>query len=186
MIRTKKELNDCLKLEKEWYFQFHKSIFRKLYFVFTKQHRYEVWGYVRLLRICEFLMNSNTGNNAFKTLKFAYYERKRNKLGNRLGFYLPLNVFDEGLRIEHNGSVIVNPKAKVGKNCHIHGVCCIGNTGQSADVPVLGNNVDIGWGAIIVGIKVADNVVIGANAVVSKSIDVPNSVWVGIPAHQIK
>ena len=48
--------------------------------------------------------------------------------------------------------------------------------------PVFGNNVDIGTGAKILGsIRIGNNVIIGANAVVL--MDVPdNSLAVGVPA----
>jgi serine O-acetyltransferase len=48
--------------------------------------------------------------------------------------------------------------------------------------PVIGNNVDIGAGAKLLGrITIGDNVLIGANAVVIR--DVPsNSIAVGVPA----
>jgi serine O-acetyltransferase len=48
--------------------------------------------------------------------------------------------------------------------------------------PVIGNNVDIGSGAKLLGrIRIGDNVLIGANAVVVR--DVPdNSIAVGVPA----
>jgi len=48
--------------------------------------------------------------------------------------------------------------------------------------PILGNRVDVGAGAKILGaIRIGDDVAIGANAVVLK--DVPaNSIAVGIPA----
>jgi acetyltransferase-like isoleucine patch superfamily enzyme len=51
---------------------------------------------------------------------------------------------------------------------------------------VIGNNVYIGYGAVILpGITIGDNVIIGAHAVVSK--DIPsNSVAVGVPARVIK
>lgn len=125
-----------------------------------------------------------------KMIAFYYYERKRNKLGNKLGLCIPLNTFQPGLLIDHLGTVVINPFAKIGRNCHIHGDCCIGlaKTGGSNDsVPKVGDNVDIGWGAIIVGgITIADGVVIGANSVVTHSITEPNSVWVGSPARRIK
>ena len=48
--------------------------------------------------------------------------------------------------------------------------------------PIIGNNVDIGAGAKVLGrITIGNNVLIGANAVVIK--DVPdNSIAVGVPA----
>ena len=42
------------------------------------------------------------------------------------------------------------------------------------------------YGAVVIGeIEIADDVVIGANAVVNKSVLVPGSVVVGVPAHTL-
>lgn len=187
MIKTRKDLQRCLKIEREFYFSGYDNLKRKIFFVFTQQHAYLIWKYVRLLRICEYLLNSNVRGNKFVTLLFWIYERKRNKLGNKIGLCITPNIFDEGLFINHIGDIIINAEAKVGKNCHIHGDCCIGNTGFSREAPSLGDNVDLGWGCIIRGgITIADNVTIGANSVVTKSIAESNSVWVGAPAHMIR
>ena len=51
---------------------------------------------------------------------------------------------------------------------------------------VVGNNVHIGWNAIIMpGVTIGDNVVIGAGAIVTKNVD-SNSVVVGVPARRIE
>ena len=87
-----------------------------------------------------------------------------------------------GLRIYHFGCIVLNPLTVIGENCTLrHGVT-IGNRQEIDDVPVLGNNVDIGAGAKILGrIKIGNNVSIGANAVVL--CDVPdNHIAVGVPA----
>lgn len=34
--------------------------------------------------------------------------------GIRLGFSIPINVFDYGLRINHYGTIVVNTKARIG------------------------------------------------------------------------
>ena len=51
---------------------------------------------------------------------------------------------------------------------------------------IVGNNVNIGWNAIIMpGVKIGDNVVIGCGAVVTR--DIPsNSVAAGVPAKVIE
>lgn len=167
---------------------------KRIFFArFTHQHQYELFRYIRLLRISEYFLDSKENScvvRKLKTILFWLVERKRNKLGNRLGLCITQNVFGEGLYIDHIGSIVINPLVRVGKNCHIHGDCCIGlaANGKSDDgAPKLGNNVDIGWGAIIIGnIRIADNVTIGANSVVNKSIDAENSVWVGSPARRIR
>jgi len=49
----------------------------------------------------------------------------------------------------------------------------------------IGNNVFIGAGAVILGnIIIADDVAIGANSVVTKSINEPSTTWAGAPARK--
>lgn len=69
----------------------------------------------------------------------------------------------------------------------MHGMNCIGNKGvANSGVPVIGDNVNIGVGAKIVGdVYIADDVSIGANAVVTKSCYEKGEVLVGIPAKNI-
>lgn len=117
-----------------------------------------------------------------------WYRARKNRLGSRLGFIISAGCFGEGLQLEHYGSVIVNPKARIGKNCKIHGNCCIGsNGGYPDDSPVIGDNVDIGQGAqILGGIRIADGVRIGAGAVVVKDILEPGVTVVGIPGRIVR
>lgn len=128
---------------------------------------------------------SRSGNFFMKSLAFVI-KIKRNRLGVLLGFHIPLGCFDKGLLIYHSGSIIVNAKAKIGKNCVLHGENCIGNNGVSDDAPVIGDNCDIGVGAkIIGGIKLGNNICIGANAVVTKSFEIDGVVLAGVPARII-
>jgi serine O-acetyltransferase len=85
--------------------------------------------------------------------------------------------------IDHFGGIIVSGYAKFGDNCRIRNGVTIGlRRVEEKFAPVIGNNVDIGAGAKLLGpIKIGDNVIIGANAVVLG--DVPaNSIAVGVPA----
>jgi len=87
------------------------------------------------------------------------------------------------LKIEHHSDIIVNGNAQLGDDVILRNGVTIGvrHTGELA-FPVIGNRVDIGAGAKILGaIHVGDDVVIGANAVVIG--DVPaGSLAVGVPA----
>ena len=75
----------------------------------------------------------------------------------------------ENLMIYHP-NIIISPKAIVGNNVKLHGSNCIGNNGLVDKAPKIGNNVDIGYGATIIGnIEIADDIIIGANALVNKS-----------------
>jgi serine O-acetyltransferase len=87
------------------------------------------------------------------------------------------------LRIEHPGDIIVSGDAVLGDDVILRNGVTIGlrRTGERGS-PVIGNRVDIGAGAKILGeIVIGDDVSIGANAVVIR--DVPSySVAVGVPA----
>jgi serine O-acetyltransferase len=87
-----------------------------------------------------------------------------------------------GLRIWHFGGVVVHADTVIGRNCTIRHEVTIGSRRGEHDVPVLGDDVDIGAGAKILGsIRIGDRVTIGANAVVLD--DVPDDhLAVGVPA----
>lgn len=93
-----------------------------------------------------------------------------------------------GLYLGHWGTVVVNPKAKIGKNCNLaHGVT-IGQTnrGEKQGVPVIGDNVWIGTNAVIVGgIKIGNNVLIAPNSYVTTDVE-DNTIVVGNPARMMK
>lgn len=81
----------------------------------------------------------------------------------------------------------MNSGTKVGDNCRIHVCVNIGTqAGYSNLAPEIGNNVYIAPGAKIFGkIQIADDIVIGANAVVNKSF-VESGVSIGgVPAKKI-
>lgn len=77
-----------------------------------------------------------------------------------------------GLYIVHGFGIVINGAAKIGKNCTIlHSVTIGVAKGKS---PIIGDNVYIGAGAIIIGgVTVGNNVKIGAGAIVVD--DVPDN-----------
>jgi serine O-acetyltransferase len=90
-----------------------------------------------------------------------------------------------GLFIQHGRStgVIVQ---EMGSNCWINQLVSIGFKQRNSNPPVLGNNVVVFAGARIYGdIRIGDNVIIGANAVVTKDVP-PNCTVAGVPARIIK
>lgn len=106
-------------------------------------------------------------------------------VGIKYGFDIsPETKIGGGFKISHFGMVIINPKAVIGKNCHIAGGVIIGK--KNGKCPCIGDNVSIGANATIIGgIKIGNNSVIGAGAVVIT--DVPdNAVVVGNPAKVVK
>lgn len=144
---------------------------------------YIIEKYIRLLRKDEYYSAKRGLINKF--IAFTI-KRRRNKLGHISGIHIPNYTFGNGLKICHF-NIIVNGNAKIGNNCKLHGNNCIGNDGITGLAPTIGNNVDIGVGAIIIGdIVIADGCRIGAGAVVTKSCLVPDTTLVGIPAKEIK
>ena len=148
------------------------------------------WKFIKLLRKCEYFRYKTcvSSNPVWKGLYWIFRMRK-NHLGVYIGVEIPEKVFDEGLIIHHNGNIVVNGSSKVGKNCQLHGDNCIGNSGKENELtkcPQIGNNVEIGVGAKVIGnITIADNIKIGANAVVTKSFDEEGITLVGIPARKL-
>lgn len=125
--------------------------------------------------------------------KYNYFKLKKNKIGilwygfkaNRIASKYNLELygnFGKNLRIWH-GNIVINGRASLGDNVQLHGNNCIGNDGITDECPKIGNNVDIGYGSIIIGnITIADNVKIGANSLVNKDCLEENVILIGSPA----
>lgn len=119
-------------------------------------------------------------------LRYLYAYKKR-KLGIKLGYSIPANVFGPGLSLPHYGTIVVSKNAKVGENCRLHVSTNIGASAGKPEAPIIGDNVYIGPGAILFGnITIADNVTIAANATVNNSCEVSNVVLAGTPAKIVK
>jgi serine O-acetyltransferase len=91
------------------------------------------------------------------------------------------------LVIEHSGGIVVHGQAVLGDDCIIRQGVTIGNKrlDKPMEAPHIGNRVNIGAGAKILGaVQIGDDVEIGANAVVIS--DVPaGALAVGVPARII-
>ena len=183
MIRTHEDLkryirndNSFVKRDKGHYRYMRKVLDSEYYLV----------KYLYYLRMQEYYINTHNGN-PFKKMCGLIYEAKKHRLGNKLGLDIGANCAEEGLTVFHHGTVIINPDAKIGKNCKLHGNNCIGNNGKENLNPIIGDNVDIGFGAVIIGnVVLADGIIVGANAVVNKSFTTPGVTIAGVPARIIK
>jgi serine O-acetyltransferase len=109
------------------------------------------------------------------------YRRARNKYGIEIPYTAKIG---QSVVFEHQHGIVIHGDVTIGDNCIIRQGVTIGNRhlDNRYDVPILGNNVNVGCGAVILGdIKVGNNVNIGANAVVLSSIP-DNYTAYGIPA----
>lgn len=164
-------------------FFYEYSFKTKILLYLKNDHWILINRYLKYLRKEEYFQNKNGLLNKVVGLLWS---NKKNRLGNKLGFFIPPYTLKKGVTIYHHGSIIINGDARIGQNCTLHGMNCIGNNGKSFAAPIIGDNVDIGVGAKIIGaVRVGNNVKIGANAVVFK--DVPsNCTVVGNPMRIIQ
>ena len=186
-IKSKKELEMFIKTDRIACFGSDKISFEKK---LRNPFKTNLFNFLKLLRKYEYLcFKRDSSKNAIKSkltsFQIKLIDIKKNNLSLKLG--IEINPFHcgKGVRICHP-NVVIN--GYTGDNCIFHGNNVIGNkkTGAKTDIPKIGNNVDIGTGAIIIGdVVIADNCVIGAGAVVTKSFSKPSTVIAGVPAKEI-
>lgn len=126
-----------------------------------------------------FLRKEQDAQNPLVAKVFAF-GKKVSLVGS--GCELPASaLLGAGLRLPHLNGIIISPMAKVGEDCTIFHQVTLGVNGRKSLelAPVVGNRVSIGAGAKLIGpISIGDDVVIGANAVVTKDVP-PHATVVG-------
>jgi serine O-acetyltransferase len=106
---------------------------------------------------------------------------------NHYGIELPdETIVGRRLRISHQNGIVIHPHAEIGDNCLIRQNVTIGAVSHARgwEAPKLGNGVQVGCGAAILGqVTIGDGASIGPNAVVMT--DVPAGATVVAPASRI-
>ena len=100
----------------------------------------------------------------------------------------PAAKIGRGFFIDHGMGVVIGETAEIGNDVTLFQGVTLGGTGKERGKrhPTLGNHVVVGAGAkILGGIRIGDNVKIGANSVVLKSVPA-NSTVIGVPGRIIK
>ncbi len=85
----------------------------------------------------------------------------------------------------HLGPILTNGNVKIGKDCALHINTSFVAQGASSGAPQLGDGVVAGVGSVVLGVYVANNVAIGANALVNKSVEEENIVIAGVPVRKV-
>jgi serine O-acetyltransferase len=112
------------------------------------------------------------------------YRRCRNVYGIELPYSAKLG---RRVIIEHQHGIVIHGNCVIGDDCIIRQGVTLGNKtlDRPHDAPKLGNRVNVGAGAKVLGeVKIGDDASIGANAVVVKDVP-PGAIAVGIPARMI-
>lgn len=91
-----------------------------------------------------------------------------------------------GLRIWHFGGVFVHPDAVIGRNCTLRQGVTIGNRYPDGPVPVIGDDVEFGaYAQVLGGVRIGNGCRIGALSVVL--CDVPDGATaIGVPARVVE
>lgn len=184
-IETRSELKQILKEEESQYLN-GKGKYQKILLILKNNPKYRIWKYVRRMRITNYYYGKRQ-KNVWYSFKYMMSCRIFNNIGTKLGIESGENVFGRNLHIFHSNGIVVNGNAKVGDHCYLYGNNCIGNNGIEGDCPKIGNNVRLCVGAKVLGnITLADNIVVAAGAVVTKSCLESNVILAGVPAKVIK
>jgi serine O-acetyltransferase len=125
----------------------------------------------------------NRKRGLLRTIQLKLYWLMARIVETVTGITLPLEArIGPGLRIYHFGNIVIHSQAVIGRNCTLrHGVT-IGNRVPDGPTPVIGDDVDFGAYAQVLGnVRIGNGAKIGAMTVVL--CDVPaGATAVGVPA----
>lgn len=175
MIKTKKDLKDTLAYEKKRY-----GKIPKMWYLFSALNINEmsiIWKYQRRLRIWEYHLNNK------HRIRSNLLQIKTRSLGRKYGLSMSPNIFDRGLKIMHLGSILINNRSSVGKNCVLHINTALVSTNGEDKAPILGDDCILGIGSVLIGnIVLGNEVVVGAGSIVTRSFEENHITIAGVPA----
>lgn len=178
MIRTKAQLKEYLDAELKDY-QIT-NIRNFMSYVLQVSEKAILRKHTLLLRKTEYHINAG------HRIRGELYHARLMKHQMRTGIHVPINCCGKGFTVAHVEPCGFTGGTQVGENCRLHAVSFAMGDGTPDGLPVIGDNVIIGMGAMIIGgVTIADNISIGAGAVVTKSFLEPGITIAGVPARKI-
>jgi len=177
-IKTRRQLKEWLAVE-NW--RYPLSARRILPYLLQISEGAILRRHTRLLRTTEY--HVNTGHR----IRAALYHAMLMRIQMRTGIHIPLNSCAKGLTIYHVQPGGLNGNATAGENLRLMpGAIAIGDD-KTDLAPTIGDNVTLGPNCILVGgITLADNITVGAGAVVTHSFTEPGITIAGVPARKIR
>ncbi len=140
-----------------------------------------VLRYLINLRILEYHSNNK---GIFNYIMFLFWKWRHGLLSLKYNIHIYENTCGYGLCIQHLGGVILNVRS-IGNHCSINTGVVFGEKCGRDNTPFVGNRVQVGPGAKIIGrVTIGDDAFIAANAVVVHDV-AAKSVVGGVPAKEI-
>ena len=134
-----------------------------------------IMHFLSAMRHVDYYSRSRVGVN--RVLYYGWLW-KFHRLSVKLGFSIGPSVFGYGLVIYHYGTIVVGDNNRIGNYAVMHTSTCI--AGKES---IVGDGLFMSTGAVIANrVELGDNVTVGANSVVCKSIRQSNILLTGAPA----
>lgn len=167
MIKTRKDLKLYLSEDKKRYGNVT-SIIK----IIGHSEQYYIWKVIHSVRLLEYYKNNS--EHIFYRTVYNILNIRHHRLMKELGIYIQPNCFGPGLYIPHLGPIHVSGIANIGKNCTLRpGTLIVSNLGMNDRElrPItIGDNVEFSEGCKILCKRIGNNVTVGPNAVVYKSV----------------
>lgn len=133
-----------------------------------------------MLKLIRVLVVSYSVPGGGKLLALKYL-----RICNKYNCFLPhTTIIGPGVSFPHNFPIVINPAARIGKNCIIHPNVLVGTDRGKTGAPEIGDNCFLGDGCKIVGnCKIGDWCFMAPNAVITK--DIPSGCVVGTGVNNV-
>ena len=180
MIQTKEDLRAYLKADEAMCKKKNRLFLRWI----TSSDEYSTRAFMVAMRHYEYWLNKK--KNLLQQIPYLFWWWCYRRLKLKSELYISPNAVGPGFYPVHIGHRRIDNFTHIGKNCTILPMVIIGKKQPGPCENTIGDNCYIGIGVSILGpVVIGNNVTIGAGSVVIK--DIPdNAVVAGVPAKIIK